>query len=109
MSSAVIRVSVIRCDPSQFERLHTIIVESEASLRPGVEALPGFLTYYAGEDAATSSFSNISFWQTVEHAQQMERFQPMLDLAKRAAAAGARFDRPIMNHAILWEFGNARH
>jgi hypothetical protein len=33
----------------------------------------------------------------------MERFQPMLDLAKRFA--GATFERPIMNYATLWQLG----
>ena len=108
MSSMIIRVSVIRCDPSQFERLRAMMVEVEAALRPGIEAMPGFLAFYAGEDAALSAFINTSFWETLEQAQQLDRFQPMLEAGKQFVAAGARFDRPIMNHTVLWEFGNAR-
>jgi hypothetical protein len=108
MSSVIIRISVIRCDPSNFERLRTMMVEAESVLRPGVEALPGLLAFYAGEDAATASLINTSFWETLEQAQQLDHFQPMLDLGKRFVAAGARFDRPIMNQSVLWEFGNAR-
>jgi hypothetical protein len=102
------RISVIRCDPSQFERLRTMMIEVEAALRPGIEALPGLLAFYAGDDAANSALVNTSFWETLEQAQQLDHFQPMLEAGKRFTAAGARFERPIMNHTILWEFGDAR-
>ena len=108
MSNVVIRVSVIRCDPSQFEHLRAMMVDAEPVLQPGIEALPGLLAFYAGEDVANSALINTSFWETLEQAHQLDRFQPMLDLGKHFVAAGARFDRPIMNHSILWEFGGAR-
>jgi len=108
MSSVVMRTSVIRCDLSQFERLRAMMIEAEAALRPGIKALPGLLAFYAGEDAATSALINTSFWETLEQAHQLDHFQPMLELGKHFVAAGARFDRPIMNHTVLWEFGNAR-
>jgi hypothetical protein len=82
-----------------------MMVEAETALRPGIEAMPGLLAYYAGADEATSSLTNTSIWRSREDAEQMDRFQPMLDLAMRFAAGGARFDRPIMNHTILWKFG----
>jgi hypothetical protein len=81
------------------------MVEAETALRPGIEAMPGLLAYYAGADEATSSLTNTSIWRSLEDAEQMDRFRPMLDLAKRFAAEGARFDRPIMNYTILWKFG----
>ena len=105
MSGVIIRVSVIRCEPSEFECLRTMMVEVEAALRPGIEAMPGFLAFYAGEDAATSALINTSFWETLEQAHQLDHFQPMLEAGKRFTAAGARFERPIMNHRVLWEFG----
>jgi hypothetical protein len=108
MSSVVIRTSVFRCDPSEFERLRTMLVEVEAALRPGIEALPGLLAFYAGVDAANLAFINTSFWETLEQAQQLDHFQPMQEAGQRFAAAGARFERPIMNHRVLWEFGDAR-
>ena len=89
MSNVVIRIAVIRCDPSQFERLRTIMVESETLLRPGIEALPGLLAYYAGEDAAASAFSNISFWLTLEHSQRMGRMRcPNRNGRERRAMCG---------------------
>jgi hypothetical protein len=38
--------------------------------------------------------------------QQMDRFQPMLELGERFADEGATFERPIMNYAILWQLGS---
>ena len=79
--------------------------QSETDLRPGIEAMPGLLAYYAGSDEATHSLTNTSVWDSLEHAQQLDHFQPMLDLGKRFAAEGAQLERPIMNYASLWRFG----
>ena len=81
-----------------------MMAEFEATLRPGIEAMPGLVAYYAGADEATSSLHNTSVWDTLEYAKQMDTFQPMLDSAKRFAAEGATFERPIMNYGTLWHF-----
>lgn len=82
-----------------------MMAEAETILRPGVEAMPGLLAYYAGADEATSPLANTSVWETLEHAKQMDRFEPMLELGRRFAPEGATFERPIMNYATLWRFG----
>ncbi len=105
MSDPVVRVSILRCEAAQFARLRRMMVEAEALLRPGIEAMPGLLAYYAGADEATHSLTNTSVWDSLEHAQQLDQFQPMLDSGKRFAAEGATFERPIMNYATLWRFG----
>ncbi len=105
MSEPVIRVSIIRCDATRFALLRRMMLEAEADLRPGIEAMPGLLAFYAGADEATSSLINVSVWDTLEHARQLDSFQPMLDAGKRFVAEGARFERPIMNHASLWRCG----
>jgi hypothetical protein len=79
------------------------MAEAESILLPGIRAMHGCRGYFAGSDPVTSSLSNVSIWNTLEDAKQMERFQPMLDLAKRFA--GATFERPIMNYATLWQLG----
>jgi hypothetical protein len=68
----------------------------------------GLIEYYAGADESTSSLTNVSVWQTLEDARQMERFQPMLDLGKAFVEAGARFERPIMNYSSLWRLPTSR-
>lgn len=104
-SDPIVRISVLRCDADQFDKLRHMMVESEAALRPGIEQMPGLLAFYAGSDEATCSLMNTSLWDTLEHAQQLDHFQPMLDAGKRFAAEGARFERPIMNYATMWRFG----
>src|SRR5580658_1341309 len=105
MTPVVLRVSVLRCDSADFELLRTMMEDAQTLLRPGIEGMPGLLAFYAGADAASHSLINTSVWDTLEHAQQMDRFAPMLGLGKRFAEAGARFERPIMNHAVLWSLG----
>ena len=99
----VIRVSIIRCTPPLFAEMRRMMVASDPILRPGIEALPGSLTFYAGADDATSSLTNVSIWTDLASAKQLDSFQPMLDLGKVFAAKGATFERPIMNYATLWQ------
>lgn len=105
MPDPVVRVSILRCDAARFDRLRAMMAEAEAVLRPGIEAMPGFLAFYAGADEATHSMTNTSVWETLEDAQRLDRFEPMLGLGRRFAAEGTAFERPIMNYATLWRFG----
>lgn len=99
----VIRVSILRCSPERFGELRQMAMEADAVLRPGIEAMPGLLSFYFGADEATSSLSNVSLWTSLEAAKQLDTFQPMLDLGKPFEAKGATFERPIMNYATLWQ------
>lgn len=103
--SAVVRVSILRCEPADFGRLRQMMIDAEARLRPGIEAMPGLLAFYAGAAEASHSLTNTSVWDSLAHARQLDRFQPMLDAARQFAVAGASFERPIMNYASLWHFG----
>lgn len=103
MSSPVVRVSILRCEPDQFQAFRGMMAESEAVLVPGIRKMNGLISYWAGADEATSSLTNVSVWATLTDAKQMDAFQPMLDLGKRFAEKGARFERPIMNYATLWQ------
>lgn len=105
MSDPVVRVSILRCDAAKFARLRKMMVDAEAALRPGIAAMPGLLALYTGADEATLSLSQTSVWDTLEHAKQLDTFQPMLDLGKQFVAEGAMFERPIMNYATLWRIG----
>ncbi|WP_158924147.1 hypothetical protein [Acidisphaera sp. S103] len=105
MSDPVLRVSILRCDATKFALLQRMMLDAEASLRPGIEAMPGLLSFYAGADEATLSLINTSVWDTLDHARQLDTFQPMLDAGKRFVAEGATFQRPIMHYTSLWHFG----
>jgi hypothetical protein len=106
-NAPVVRVSILRCKPDQFQKFEHMMAESARILLPGIRAMHGCRGYFAGSDQATSSLSNVSVWETLEDAKQMETFQPMLDLGKRFLDAGATFERPIMNYGTLWQLGNA--
>jgi len=80
-----------------------MMIDVERALRPGIESMRGLLAFYAGADEATSSLTNVSIWVDLDAAQQLDRFQPMLDAGKEFVAKGAIFERPIMNHATLWQ------
>jgi hypothetical protein len=98
----VIRVSILRCQPEKFLELRQMMIEADAVLRPGIEAMPGLLDFYAGADEATSSLTNVSIWETLENAKQLDTYQPMLESGKTFVEKGATFERPIMNYATLW-------
>jgi hypothetical protein len=104
--SPVTRVSILRCKAEQFREFERMMRESVSILLPGIQKMHGCRDYFAGSDKATLSLSNVSVWETLEDAQQMDRFQPMLELGKRFLEAGASFERPIMNYGTLWQLGD---
>lgn len=103
----VVRVSILRCRPEQFSELKQMMAASKAVLEEGITKMRGLIHYYVGEDEALSSLTNVSIWQSLDDAKQMDTFRPMLDLGKAFAAKGATFERPIMNYATLWQIEGA--
>jgi hypothetical protein len=99
----VLRVSVLRCQPEHFARLKKLMAESLAMLEPGIRPMRGLIHFYAGEDETGYALINISIWQTVADAKQLDTFQPMLDLGKVFVSQGAIFERPILNYTSQWE------
>ena len=87
--------------------VETKLIESKAALETGIRAMRGNLGYYVGIDRRNNAISNVSLWDSVEAAEQMATFQPMLDLAKTFVALGVQFQRPILNLATLWELPRA--
>lgn len=79
------------------------LIESKSELEAGIRAMRGNLGHYVGIDRKNNAISNVSAWESLEAAEQMATFQPMLDLAGRFIALGVRFQRPILNFTTLWE------
>ncbi len=75
---------------------------SEDNLVPGIKSMNGNLTYFAGMDRENSVMVNVSSWDSVTSAKQMDHFQPMLDLAHEFIGMGVRFERPILNFESIW-------
>jgi hypothetical protein len=103
MQQPVVRVSIMRCAPEAFLDFQQMMIETDSVLRPGIEAMPGLISFYVGADEATSSLSQVSIWKTLADAKQLDTFQPMLDLGKSFVQKGATFERPIMNYLTLWQ------
>jgi hypothetical protein len=55
MPDPVVRVSIVRCESTKFALVRRMMVDAEAALRPGIEAVPGLLSFYAGADEATQA------------------------------------------------------
>jgi hypothetical protein len=105
---SVIRVSILTIPPDHLEQAEHMMIEAESALE-GIRALPGLRAYFAGINRTTFQLSNVSVWDSVEHAKAMTTFQPMLDLANAIAIAipGVTFMRPIPNFETLWQWGEA--
>jgi hypothetical protein len=104
---SIVRVSILNIPSDYLDHAEKLMAEAEPQLA-GIKNLPGLLAYFAGIDRSTSQLSNVSVWDTVEHAKAMSTFQPMLDLAgKLAETPGVTFLRPIPNFENIWHWGDA--
>ena len=98
----IIRISRGTFDPTRYDEVAERLNTSQAQLIPAVTALPGNLSFYAGIDRASNSMVNLSVWETIEHAKQMDSLAPMLALAGEFQKLGVQFERPITNYETLW-------
>jgi RNA binding exosome subunit len=98
----VVRISLGRFDPENFEIIRKLLDDSQKSLVPAIRGLKGNRSYYVGIDRQNSAMTNVSVWDTLDDAQQMASLQAMLDLAKVFVETGVKFERPITNHETLW-------
>jgi hypothetical protein len=103
MAVPVIRISLGTFDAEKASVVEAKLIESKAALEPGIRRMRGNLGYYAGIDRKNNAISNVSLWESIEAAEQMASFQPMLDLAVTFVALGVRFQRPILNCATVWK------
>jgi len=97
-----VRISVGRFDSDKIAAVKRALHESYEKLAPGIRSMSGNRGYYVGIDAENCAMVNVSFWDSVTAAKQMEHFQPMLDLAGEFIKIGVRFERPILNFEPLW-------
>jgi quinol monooxygenase YgiN len=101
---AVVRVSKGYFEAEDFAAVERLIAESAAALVPAIEALAGLLYYHAGVDADGNTVVNVSIWESMTAAGQMETLAPMLSQRPVLEAAGVRFDR-IANYEAVWSIG----
>jgi hypothetical protein len=102
MRAPVIRISLAYFDDDEADAVEAQLVQTRARLDPGIRTMRGNLGYFVGIDRLNNATHNVSLWESIDDANQMASFQPMLDLAAEFVALGVRFQRPILNCDTLW-------
>jgi hypothetical protein len=98
---AVVRISKSKIPADKVAEFERLLEQSEATLREPIEGLNGLIHYYVGIDRELGYITNVSVWETLQDAHQMDSLQPMIALRPSFEAAGASFE-PITNHETLW-------
>jgi hypothetical protein len=97
----VVRISKGKFNVSDLATAEQLLEESERVLREPLSHLHGPLHYYVGIDRVTGYLTNVSVWDSVESAHQMDGLQPMLEQRPLLEAAGVTFET-ITNHETVW-------
>jgi hypothetical protein len=97
----VVRVSKGRFNLADLAAAERLLAESERALREPLSRLSGLLHYYVGIDRATGYLTNVSVWESLEAAHQMDTLQAMLAQRPLLERAGVTFE-VIANHETLW-------
>lgn len=97
----VVRISKGRFDPTHGADARRVLVDSEGALREPLQALNGLRHYYVGIDEERGYVTNVSVWDSLSDAHQMDTLQPMLAQRPVLEAAGVSFEA-ITNHETLW-------
>ena len=97
----VVRISKGDFPVGQASKIESMLRDAERDLREPLQGLRGLVHYYSAIDRDLGYMTNVSVWETLEDARQMETLQPMLALRPSFEAAGARFET-ITNHETLW-------
>ena len=97
----VVRISKGKFTVNDLANAEHVPAESERALREPLSRLPGLLHYYVGIDRAAGYLTNVSVWESMEAAHQMDTLQVMLAQRPILEAAGVTFE-VITNHDTLW-------
>ena len=98
----VVRISNGRADAARVADVERFLRESEQALREPLKKLPGLVHFYAGVDRARGFITNVSVWDSLEHARQLDTLQEMLAQRPVGVSAGVTFEPPITNHETVW-------
>jgi hypothetical protein len=97
----IVRISKGSFPLDRLAHAEAALAASEGPLRGAIEAMPGLKHYYVAIDRTVGQLTNVSIWDTLEHASAMGQLAPMLAQRPVMEAAGVTFDQ-ITNHETLW-------
>lgn len=98
MSEPVVRVSQGFFEPQQHDIVTAKLNEGRSILEPALRALPGLIHYYVSIDLISNSMVNVSIWDSLQAAQQMNILKEMLAQRDIFVALGVKF-QPIRNYS----------
>jgi len=101
MTEPVVRVSQGFFEPQQHDVVAAKLHEGRSVLEPALRALPGLIHYYVSIDSISNSMVNVSIWESLQAAQQMNTLKEMLEQRDIFVALGVKF-QPIRNYSGLW-------
>jgi len=96
-----VRIANGNFDPAKAADAARLLAESERALRDAMTRLPGLLHFYVGIDRTRGSVTNVSVWDSLEHAHQMDTLKEMLAQRPILQAAGFTFEAST-NHETIW-------
>lgn len=101
MAEPVVRISQGFFEPAQIDVVSQKLTDGRQTLDGALRALPGLIRYYVSIDPVSHSMVNVSVWESLEAAQQMNTLPEMLAQRDVFVALGVKF-QPIRNYAGLW-------
>src|SRR5450755_1028604 len=103
MEKKVIRISNAYFPTEQTEKVEAMLNnEFKNSLIPAIKKLKGNIDFYVGIDKEKCAMTNVSLWQIIQDAKQLDTLKEMLDSRGPFEALGVKFEK-ITNHQMLWE------
>jgi hypothetical protein len=101
MSKPIVRVSQGFFEPNLLDSVSAKLNEGRTTLEPALHALRGLLHYYVAVDQISNSLVNVSVWESLAAAQQMDTLREILAQRDVFLGLGVKF-QPIRNYSGLW-------
>lgn len=101
MSEPVVRISQGFFEPHLADSVAAKLREGGATLEPALKSLHGLIHYYVSVDRTTNSMVNVSVWESLAAAKQMDTLKEMLAQRDVFVGLGVKF-QPIRNYSGLW-------
>lgn len=103
METKTIRISNASFPPEQTEIVESMLNnEFRNAITPAIKRLKGNINFSVGMDKEKCVMTNVSIWQTLQDAKQLDTLKEMIESRPPFEAVGVKFEK-ITNHKVLWE------